>query len=48
MKKYLCIYISAFLLLNLSGCGTKGELYMPDHPEIKYPGDMDKTKKNPR
>ncbi|MEY4454302.1 MAG: hypothetical protein RI951_896, partial [Pseudomonadota bacterium] len=34
MKKYLCIYISAFLVLNLVGCGTKGSLYIP---EKKYP-----------
>ena len=34
MKKYLCIYISALLLLNLVGCGTKGPLYIP---EKKYP-----------
>jgi len=46
MKKYLCIYLSAFLLLNSVGCGTKGILYMPDHPEVKYPGDYDKNKKN--
>ncbi len=36
MKKYLCIYISAFLLLTLLGCGTKGPLYIP---EQKYPQD---------
>lgn len=34
MKKYVCIYISAFLLLNLVSCGTKGPLYIP---EQKYP-----------
>lgn len=36
MKKYLCIYISSLLLLNLVGCGTKGPLYIP---EQKYPQD---------
>ena len=34
MKKYVCVYISAFLLLNLVSCGTKGPLYIP---EQKYP-----------
>jgi predicted small lipoprotein YifL len=34
MKKYLCIYVSALLLSNLVGCGTKGPLYIP---EQKYP-----------
>ena len=42
MKKYLCIYISAFLILNLSGCGTKGPLYIP---EKKYPQDTVPEKK---
>ncbi len=36
MKKYLCIYITIYLLLNLVGCGTKGSLYIP---EKKYPQD---------
>jgi predicted small lipoprotein YifL len=40
MKKYLCIYISAFLLFNLVGCGTKGPLYIP---EQKYPQDTAPT-----
>ncbi len=48
MKKYLYFCISAFLLINLASCGTKGILYMPDHPEVKYPGDYDKNKKTPR
>jgi predicted small lipoprotein YifL len=43
MKKYLCIYISVFLLLNSVGCGTKGRLYMPDHPEVKYPAQQKKN-----
>ncbi|QDD11430.1 hypothetical protein FIT63_06370 [Candidatus Methylopumilus planktonicus] len=47
MKKYLCIYVGFFLLINLVGCGTKGGLYMPDHPEVKYPGEYNKNKKNP-
>ena len=47
MKKYLWIYVSVFLLINLVGCGTKGGLYMPDHPEVKYPGEYNKNKKNP-
>ncbi len=34
MKKYVCIYISAFLLLNLVVCGTKGPLYIA---EQRYP-----------
>ena len=34
MKKYLCIYISAFLVLSLLGCGKKGPLYIPEN---KYP-----------
>ena len=42
MKKYLCIYISVFLLLNLVGCGTKGPLYIP---EKKYPQDTTPEKK---
>ena len=42
MKKYLCIYISALLLLNLVGCGTKGGLYIP---EKKYPQDTAPEKK---
>jgi len=42
MKKYLCIYISAFFLLNLIGCGTKGPLYIP---EEKYPQDTAPEKK---
>ena len=42
MKKYLCFYISIFLLLNLVGCGTKGGLYIP---EKKYPQDTAPEKK---
>jgi predicted small lipoprotein YifL len=42
MKKYLCIYISVFLLLNIVGCGTKGPLYIP---EKKYPQDTTPEKK---
>jgi len=42
MKKYLCIYISVFLLLNLVGCGTKGPLYIP---EQKYPQNTALEKK---
>jgi len=42
MKKYLCIYISALLLLNLIGCVTKGPLYIP---EQKYPQDTAPEKK---
>jgi predicted small lipoprotein YifL len=40
MKKYLYIYISAFLVLNLVGCGTKGSLYIP---EKKYPQNTTPT-----
>ena len=48
MNKYLCFCISVFLLISLASCGTKGILYMPDHPEVKYPGNSDKNKKIPR
>ncbi len=40
MKKYLCIYITIYLLLNLVGCGTKGSLYIP---EKKYPQNTTPT-----
>ena len=40
MKKYLCIYVSVFLLLNLVGCGNKGYLYIP---EKRYPQDTTPT-----
>ncbi len=42
MKKYLCIYLSACLLLISVGCGTKGPLYIP---EQKYPQETAPEKK---
>lgn len=39
MTRFLPLLLCAGLLVNLAGCGQKGDLYLPEPPQTQNPDD---------